>query len=190
MPRHREFDIDEVTHKALKVFSERGYSHTSMSDLVEATGVKAGSLHVAYGNKEDLFIECLKKYEHQMQSLIPLDKKGLPAIEEVLENILRISLPGPNFMSCPGMHSSNAFSEMSDFPEKMFQQMLENFHNFLTEKFEEAQEENEVRRDLRPRDLAHLIMATVYGVRMMGYEEAPPETLRAIVKATIVVLKK
>jgi TetR/AcrR family transcriptional repressor of nem operon len=190
MPRHREFDIDEVTHKALKVFSERGYSHTSMSDLVEATGVRAGSLHVAYGNKEDVFIECLKKYGQKMHKLIPIDKSGMEAIKEVLENILRISLPGPDFMSCPGMHSSNAFSEMSDFPEKMFEQMMQDFNNFLTEKLKEAQEENEIRTDLEPRDLALLIMATLYGVRMMGYDEAPPKTLKSIVSSTIILLKK
>ena len=190
MARHREFNIDDVTDKALKVFSERGYSHTSISDLVKATGVKAGSLHVAYGNKEDVFIECLKRYEKKMRDLIPVKESGLKAIEALLKSILKISLPGPDFMGCPGMHSSNAFSEMSGCAEVFFQKMKEDFSHFLTAKVKEAQEKNEIRTDMKAQDITCLLIATVYGVRMMGYEEESPKTLKAIINTAIAALKK
>ncbi len=66
MPRPREFDADEVLDKAMGAFWRRGYEATSLMDLVEATGLKKGSIYQAFGDKHTLFLSALKNYTDQV----------------------------------------------------------------------------------------------------------------------------
>ena len=50
MVRPREFDPDEALDKAMHLFWERGFQHTSMEDLVRRTGVSRYGLYGTFGN--------------------------------------------------------------------------------------------------------------------------------------------
>jgi TetR/AcrR family transcriptional repressor of nem operon len=77
--RPREFDEDEVLDKALGVFWEHGYSATSLSDLLESTGLAKGSLYKAFGDKRQLFVRALERYlERGRNSLDDLSRGGSP----------------------------------------------------------------------------------------------------------------
>ena len=60
--RPREFDTEEALAKALRVFWERGFQATSITDLTEATGVARTGLYAAFGDKESLFLLALDRY--------------------------------------------------------------------------------------------------------------------------------
>ncbi|MBD3610778.1 MAG: helix-turn-helix transcriptional regulator, partial [Gammaproteobacteria bacterium] len=62
MARPVEFEMDTVLQKAMDTFWEHGYSATSMSNLVEVTGLKPGSIYAAFGSKEGLFLSAIDKY--------------------------------------------------------------------------------------------------------------------------------
>lgn len=50
-----QFDRDDVIGKSIKLFWKNGYSASSMQQVVKATGLKPGSIYLAFGNKEGLF---------------------------------------------------------------------------------------------------------------------------------------
>ena len=60
--RPREFDTQEALAKALRVFWERGFRATSITDLTKATGVGRTGLYAAFGDKESLFLLALDRY--------------------------------------------------------------------------------------------------------------------------------
>ncbi len=62
MPRKLEFDPDDVLEKAMYTFWERGVEHTSVSDLVAATGVQRSGLYGVFGSREALFERSLRLY--------------------------------------------------------------------------------------------------------------------------------
>ena len=62
MPRPPGFERRDVLQKATDTFWERGYGATSISDLVEATGLQPGSLYAAFGSKKGMFLEVLDEY--------------------------------------------------------------------------------------------------------------------------------
>ncbi|WP_217999923.1 TetR/AcrR family transcriptional regulator [Nocardia veterana] len=60
--RPRTFDRAEALAVATRLFWERGYHATSLSDLTAAMGIRSASLYKAFGDKEALFREVVDAY--------------------------------------------------------------------------------------------------------------------------------
>lgn len=60
--RPREFDPTEALDQALAVFARDGFEQASVQALADGMGICKPSLYAAYGNKESLFIEALRRY--------------------------------------------------------------------------------------------------------------------------------
>ena len=67
MARSKEFDRDNVLHRALDAFRADGYEGTSIQILVDRMGIHRASLYDTYGSKEQLFRETLALYERLVQ---------------------------------------------------------------------------------------------------------------------------
>ncbi|MCL4269844.1 MAG: TetR/AcrR family transcriptional regulator, partial [Anaerolineales bacterium] len=59
-PRVKEFDQEAVIEQAMVLFCEKGYSATSIRDLVERLGVSSSSLYGTFGDKDAIFLLALK----------------------------------------------------------------------------------------------------------------------------------
>ncbi|MEU4475124.1 TetR/AcrR family transcriptional regulator [Micromonospora sp. NPDC023888] len=60
--RPRTFDRDAALAAATRLFWERGYQATSISELTEAMGIRPASLYAAFGDKQSLFKEVVATY--------------------------------------------------------------------------------------------------------------------------------
>jgi TetR/AcrR family transcriptional regulator, transcriptional repressor for nem operon len=57
MARQKEFNRDEVLHKAMEVFWTRGYERASIQDLVEHMGINRQSIYDTFGDKHAPFLQ-------------------------------------------------------------------------------------------------------------------------------------
>ena len=63
MARPTEFDRNKVLDRATRLFWERGFGGTSISDLEAAMGIGRTSIYAAFGAKEDLFMAAIDHYD-------------------------------------------------------------------------------------------------------------------------------
>ena len=63
MPWEKQYNETEVLERAMNAFWTHGYQATSMSDLVEATGINRGSIYAGFSDKRTLFIKALRYYD-------------------------------------------------------------------------------------------------------------------------------
>ena len=64
MPRQRAFDRETVLDGAMTAFWTKGYTATSIEDLVTQMGIQRGSLYATFGDKRSLFFSALTRYQH------------------------------------------------------------------------------------------------------------------------------
>ena len=87
--RPREFDADEVLDRVVALFWEQGFEATSMSDLVEATGLNKSSLYNSFGSKDELFQTAVNRYvamrEGMLHELLRDGTAGLADVETFFE---------------------------------------------------------------------------------------------------------
>lgn len=62
MPATIAFDYARVVGRATQLFWKRGYSNTSLRDLLKVMGIGEGSFYNTFGSKRRLYLECLKHY--------------------------------------------------------------------------------------------------------------------------------
>jgi AcrR family transcriptional regulator len=85
MARPRSFDRDAALEKAVEAFWANGYERTSIADLTKAMGIAAPSLYAAFGDKEQLFDEAVRRYQSSPAGSVigALDTPGATAREAV-----------------------------------------------------------------------------------------------------------
>lgn len=81
MPWEKQFDVEQVLTRAMHAFWANGYDATSMQDLVTATGINRASLYATYGDKREIFLSTLRKYDRDVRSsmLAELAERDNPA---------------------------------------------------------------------------------------------------------------
>ena len=107
MSRTKEFDEDKVIEKAMNLFWEKGYHATSLSDLVDVTGLHRGSIYGAFKNKNELFIRSITKYfDARLGKLIITDKdSGKDLLHSFFKNIVTEAYTGKAIKGCLVMNS-------------------------------------------------------------------------------------
>jgi len=85
----REARRAQILEQATEVFATRGYHGTSVSDLVEATGIARGTFYLYFESKEQIFLALLDALlRHVRASVRGVDRApGAAPLQEQLEHI-------------------------------------------------------------------------------------------------------
>jgi len=67
--RPRQYDPERALADAAQVFWKHGYAATSLDDLVAATGMNRPSLYAAFGDKRDLYLKTLERYQQRSRAI-------------------------------------------------------------------------------------------------------------------------
>ena len=192
MARQKEFDCDEVLHKAMEVFWARGYEGTSIQDLVKHMGINRQSIYDTFGDKHTLFLQALDRYReiHSQKVFEQLDRPG-----SVKKN-LRLLFQGvvDRALSEEGQRGcfvGNAMSELAGrcketatrtcnsvaSAEKMFQQALQR-----------GKEQGELPTLRDTRAVARFLYSSIQGLLLMAKATRDRKLLNDVVKVTLSVL--
>ncbi|MEP6806189.1 MAG: TetR/AcrR family transcriptional regulator [Flavobacterium sp.] len=63
MARKKEFEYEEKLDVAMHLFWEQGYHVTSLNDLENNMKINRSSIYPTYGDKKELLLKCLDKYQ-------------------------------------------------------------------------------------------------------------------------------
>jgi len=119
MGRRKLFTREDVLDKAIPVFWKHGLAETSVQDLEQATGVRKSGLYKEFRDKEDLFVESLRRYFEVLMARGHLTKQPLGWTN--VESFLKVCYGSWGQKGC---FSVNSMREFADLPPKARQIMV------------------------------------------------------------------
>lgn len=170
--RPREFDLDAALDQAVRVFSEKGYHGTSITDLVQATNLSQGSLYKAFQDKEAIFLAAFDRYRTlraaALSSAIGSDGCGLEQLRRALTFYAESSLGDQGRQGCLVVAS---LTELSTFPEAVarhVQSALERHEVWLSDLLSKGQADGSISAQVNLEVAARTLLCLVQGMRVVG----------------------
>lgn len=170
--RPREFDDKAVIEAAMEVFWSNGYEATSTQELVECTGLGRGSLYNAFGSKQGLYHEALKRYQEygiQAQSRI---LGGPGTVKERLRALMRQSIENDmdpaRRRGCMVLFSALERASKDPVVAQINQTHVHWLERMLCQLFAEGQRHGEISAERSALSLARAFMSSYYGLHLLS----------------------
>jgi AcrR family transcriptional regulator len=191
--RPRSFDEDQAIDAAMRVFWEKTFEGTTMTDLTDATGLSRSSIHAAFGSKEGLFLKAVERYRSEQMGHIPkaLAEPTLPrAIEALFRGMVNaLSIPG-NPKGCLSIHGALACGTDGELVTHVMTKWRRSNENLIKERIQQAQREGELGRDVNAADYARYIATIMIGIGIQAVNGAGRAELTRMVDMTLQFLSR
>lgn len=170
-----QFDRNEVLDKSVDLFWQHGFNASSMQQVVKTTGLKPGSIYLAFGSKKGLFREALERYAHKSFVHIRNVLDSAPSIGEGLcghlEAVIQQSTR-ENYCSCflvkTRLELAAEGSDLHELASAKLDDIEALFKSYLEIEFEEEMS----------RQRAVSLMLHIFGIRVYGYQHGSAERMR------------
>lgn len=191
MPREKQFDDATVLESAADVFAANGYQGTSLSMLLEATGLGKQSLYNSFGDKRALYlqaVDCATARYGAVRDAMQCAASGRAAIQVFFDLLIgQCASRDPARMSC--IVSAGLLEGVDD--ELIAQRLREKWagtHEVLRAAVERGQKDGSVCNTAPSAELADLLLSVMGGLRVSARAGFPTERLRRTVEVALAVL--
>jgi TetR/AcrR family transcriptional repressor of nem operon len=188
MARPRQFDPEEVLERSMREFWERGYRVTSVDDLVEATGVRPGSLYHAFpGGKRGLFLEALDRYSKLVvpEKLGALESAGagLAELRAYFDGLVEDLTTREGRIGCLMVNSTMELAAEDSEVGAIVRNHMGRLERNAARALRNAKRRGEIPEHIDPRAKATQLMATGMGLMVVGKTDPGRKPLETIVEA-------
>lgn len=194
MARPRSFDEKQVLQDAREQFWNRGYSATSMDDLMSATGLGKGSLYGAFGDKRQLFLRTLDDYRNEQLDSVRQILAGPGSGLERLGRLLDGAADGyANDASRRGCFLANSTSELhGQEPEVVSRARTtyQEIQDLLAACVKDAQREGDLATGADPKEVGNLLLAILQGIEFLAKTDMDASTLAQIGRSALLNLPR
>lgn len=189
MARTRAFDEQEALDGAMHLFWRQGYGAASLNDLLDATDLSKSSFYETFGNKRDLLIAALKRYDESPMAALtePLRRSdpGRAQIEQTFRNAVRHALSAEGQRGC---FVNNCLCEIgAQDPEvrKAAREVLDTLESALANAVANGQKNGTVTSQEKPRATARFLVNTLSGINVAAKWKPGKAVLDDIVRVAL-----
>lgn len=189
--RPRAFDRETALSAATRLFWQKGFAATSISDLTEAMGIGSPSLYAAFGSKEALYGEALRYYGETYEALVWSNFAKAATSREAIEAFLMdsaaaltASVGREDPLGCMVTLSavgSEGHVELGEIVKTARAAGLER----MKARFHRAIEDGELAASIDIDGLARFVIAVQSGMSLMARDGASRADLEAIARQTM-----
>ncbi len=177
----------------MHVFWTKGYSATSVEDLVEATGVNRYGLYDVWESKHGLFVAALEHYHRTVitESIRELEQPGagLGAIHTVFDRILARTRTGNAQRGCLLCNTAEEVSPFDAESARVVSAFQRRLEQGFTKAIRSAQAAGDVPRDGDPTELGRYLAGLIQGASYLARSPAGPKRIADFVRVGLRVLE-
>lgn len=190
MARLQAFDTNAAVAQAMRVFWHKGYEATSLSDLLDATGLSKSSLYGTFGNKRELFLAAFDSYRESRAKEMARVLRESPA-RVALESFFRMVVSDTWTCHGEGCMSINQAIELSPHDPEVAQRVrtdLQRMEKAFARVIERGQQEGSITTGRQAPDMARVLVVAFPGLQVMVRAGCGQASLNAALQAVLAIL--
>ena len=179
-----------IVDKAAVLFNQKGFSGTSMEDIMNATGLSKGGLYGNFKNKEEIsiaaFDHAVEVVKQQVAMRTHIIENALDKLKTVVYFYKEHLFSPPVDGGCPILNTSIEADDNNPILRERVVAALEYWHERIVKTLKYGIERGEVRKDADLDHFASLFISTLEGGIMLSriYKSPKPfeSTSRQLLK--------
>lgn len=188
--RPRQYDPEQALARAAESFWKGGYAGTSLDDLVAATGMNRPSLYAAFGDKRDLYVKTLERYQKRSRSKsleLLADSKSLREfLTRFYDGALDIYRAGNDeARGCYSISTAPAQATVDPAVRAFLHDSIAGTDAFLADVISQARDRGEIAASADPSALAQIATATLHTIAVRSRVGAPRKQLKGLAATAI-----
>ena len=173
----------EIVKKAAPLFNRKGYEGTSLSDLMQATGLQKGGIYRHFASKQQLAGEA---FDYAWEKAI---SGRLEDVSDAPNSIQRLKKMIDNFVEkreglvpggCPLMNTAVESDDGNALLRGRAQKALQSWTARLTKIAAKGIARCEIHSGIKPVELAHLIISSLEGALLLSRLQNSSAPLRSM----------
>ncbi|MGI5469302.1 TetR/AcrR family transcriptional regulator [Streptomyces sp. CA-132043] len=192
MPRPRTFDDTEVIEAAMHAFWDRGYEATSADELCRRTGLGRGSLYNAFGTKQSLYEEAVRRYaDITFQNLLTALERPGPLKERLrafMYGVIDTDVVDADHRGCLVVNAAVEVSPRNEGVREIIRRQSARMETTLCGVLVIAQRAGEVSADTDPLRATRTILTVLNGLRVLGKVATERDALTDAVDGVLATL--
>jgi len=188
--RPRQYDPERALGKAAEAFWKYGYAATSLDDLAAATGMNRPSLYAAFGDKRDLYLKTLERYQQRSRAIGIQILADDPSLRVFLGRFYGAALDiylaaGDEARGCYSISTAPAQATTDLGVREFLAASIGGTDAYLARQIAKARERGEVPSNTDPGALAQIATAAMHTIAVRARVGVPRKELMALATTTI-----
>jgi len=189
MGRHKGYDPEVITDKAMELFWLNGYHGTSTQDLVEHLKINRNSLYAEFGSKQSLYEKALTRYEREMVTsnigALESADAGIAEIGALLKAFAANARTANSKRGCLMCNTAAELAPHNPNSQRFVEANVERIASAFTNALKRAQRRGEVRAEIRCTEEGRYLAVTLFGFFVMLRAQIEPKVLRGAANAAL-----
>jgi len=185
--RPRSFDREQALDAAMKVFWSKGFEGASLAELTEAMGINPPSLYAAFGDKEGLFVEAVKRYHANLQETCPYQDKATAreSVETLLTDLASIFTDPDHPKGCLAVMAATTSASAGPKLQELLAEQRNQAKARLRERIARGVKEGELPPDTDVIGLTHFYAAVINGMSLQARDGVSRKALISMVETAM-----
>ncbi|WP_019508385.1 TetR/AcrR family transcriptional regulator [Pleurocapsa sp. PCC 7319] len=174
-----------IIHQAAELFNLKGYTGSSIADIMQATGLKKGGIYNHFKSKDELALEAFdyaaSLLSQRIWSVVRTKRHAIERLQALVSSYLIYIDAPPIIGGCPIM---NTAIETDDTDSPLRDRALEAMNSsrsLIVRIIQKGIKKGEIRSTVEPDNVATIIFSTLEGAIMMSKLERNPIHLKRAV---------
>jgi TetR/AcrR family transcriptional repressor of nem operon len=173
----------EIVRKAAPLFNQKGFAGTSLSDLMDATGLQKGGIYRHFSSKEELAAEA---FDYAWQKAV---SERLDGLEELPDSVDRLKRMLENFVhkrsglvpgGCPLLNTAVEADDGNPILRARARKALQAWTERLTKVISDGIRKRQIRPGVDSLKLAQRIIGSLEGALLISRLTATDAPLREV----------
>lgn len=158
---------EKIIIHAFNLFAEKGYSETSIDDIVKASGISKGGIYYYFKSKEDIFLEIAEERFRQRKNLMS-NAQNIESSKEKIISYINWTLTGffDEKVQKMSRFTFEFWSVLSRNPNMAVKakERYKMFYDILAKILQQGIDNGEFKEDMDVESMIYIILSTMDGI--------------------------